>query len=238
VKEQSTFLQKCLAWSVHIFTSLGIVAAFLALIATNNHDWRTAMFWLIVALVVDGVDGTIARYFEVKKNLPFIDGQNIDYVVDFVNYAFVPAYMFYEAGFVSDFWNLPLTCLILLVSALYYGRKKMVTDDNYFIGFPVLWNLTLFYFLFVTDYESIHYIWITILLAVLHFIPIKMAYPSRNNKMRIPSILMFSLFVVVMSFSVFCYPSKILWAQIGAYAVLIYFSLLALYDTYRTIKIS
>tara|TARA_Y100000385_G_scaffold62401_1_gene61254 strand:+ start:128 stop:802 length:675 start_codon:yes stop_codon:yes gene_type:complete len=222
-----------MAWLVHVFTASGIVVGFLALLATKNHDWKMAMFWLVLALVIDGVDGFFARLFNVEENLPFIQGKNIDYVVDFVNYAFIPAYMFYELALVPDPWLLTLSLVIVLVSALYYGRAEMVTADKYFIGFPVLWNMVLFYYIFITDYNSIHYIWITALIAALHFIPIKMAYPSQNHRLKIPSLFAFCAFVFTILGALYYYPQKPLGIVISAYSVLIYFSGLALYDTLK-----
>ena len=222
-----------LAWLVHLLTASGIAVGFLALLATKDHDWKMAMFWLVVALVIDGVDGFFARLFKVEQRLPFIKGVNIDYVVDFVNYAFVPAYMFYELALVPDAWILPLSILILLISALYYGRSEMVTEDKYFIGFPVLWNMVLFYYIFITDYHYIHYIWITILVAALHFVPIKMAYPSQNHRLKIPTLIAFSVFVCTILLALYYYPDKPFGLQISAYSVLAYFSVLSLYDTFK-----
>ena len=222
-----------LAWIVHLFTASGIVMAFLALLATKSHDWKMAMLWLVLALIIDGVDGFFARLFRVEENLPFINGKNIDYVVDFVNYAFIPAYMFYELALVPEPWLLPLSILILLVSSLYYGRSEMVTDDKYFIGFPVLWNMVMFYYIFITDYKSIHYIWITILIAGLHFIPIKMAYPSQNDRLKVPTLIIFCVFIMTIAAALWYYPEKPISTQVSAYAVLFYFSSLSLYDTLR-----
>ena len=227
-----SIFQKALAWSVHLLTSLGIVAGFMALLSTQSHDWRRAMIWLVVALIIDGVDGFFARLFRVKETLPFINGQNIDYVVDFVNYAFIPAFMFYEAALVPHEWNLPLSIGILLVSSLYYGRNEMVTADNYFIGFPVLWNMVMFYYIFISDFASFHYIWITILICTLHFIPIKMAYPSQNHRMRLPTFFVFLLFLVTMVLAIYYYPVKLVWIAVLAYGVLAYFSMLMIYDTF------
>ncbi|MEE9372401.1 MAG: CDP-alcohol phosphatidyltransferase family protein [Saprospiraceae bacterium] len=236
LKKKNIFISLFLAWLVHIFTASGIVTGFLALIATKNHDWKMAMFWLVIALIIDGIDGFFARLIKAEENLPFMKGKNIDHVVDFVNYAFIPAFMFYEMSFVDDTWNLPLTFLILLVSALYYGRANMVTHDNYFIGFPVLWNMVLFYYIFITKYESYHYIWITLLISILHFVPIKMAYPSQNSKNIIPTMIIFCIFVFTICAAIYYYPIKPFALQISAYVVLGYFSILCVHDTWISQK--
>lgn len=225
-------MNKASAWGVHIFTSLGILACFMALRATVGHEWPTAMTWLLVALMIDGVDGTIARRVNVKEVLPGMNGMYIDYVIDFTSYAVVPAFMFYESALVPQSWNLLLTCLILMVSALYYGRVKMVTDDQYFIGFPVLWNMVVFYYIFIANFSGITYALITIFICILHFVPIKMAYPSRNHRLFIPTLLVFIFFVAVMILAIISYPVVDLWIQVAAYLVLAYFILLTIYDTW------
>ncbi|MDH3494480.1 MAG: CDP-alcohol phosphatidyltransferase family protein, partial [Acidobacteriota bacterium] len=80
------------AWGVHVFTASGILAGFMAVVAITNRDWRTAMAWLLAALLIDGIDGTLARRFKVKEVLPTVNGKLIDTVVDFTNYAVVPSY--------------------------------------------------------------------------------------------------------------------------------------------------
>lgn len=204
----------------------------MALLAVEKHDWRTAMLWLIVALVIDGIDGTFARLFKAKEILPFMDGKTMDYVIDFATYAIIPAYMFYEAQLVPEAWLLPLTFLILLVSVLYYGKTGMVSNDNYFMGFPVLWNMVLFYYLFVGDFAASTYIVLTIIFAILHFVPVKFAYPSQNDYLKIPTIINTVIFIATLVLLVFYYPIKPGWLIVLAYATVVYYALLAIYDTW------
>jgi phosphatidylcholine synthase len=232
LKSSYSLLQKVLAWSVHIFTSSGLVAGFMAMIAIQAHDWRTAMFWLIIALIIDGIDGSFARIFRVKEVLPFMDGKTIDYVIDFANYAIIPAYMFYESELVPEVWRLPLTALILLVSALYYGKEGMVSDDNYFMGFPVLWNMVMYYYLFVTDYSSTAYIILTLIFAILHFVPVKFVYPSQNDRFKIPTIINTVLFIGTLAALVFYYPQRPVLLEVSAYGTALYYALMAVYNTW------
>ena len=90
----------------------------MAILAINEKDWRTAMFWLLACIIIDGIDGSFARICKVKEVLPFMDGKIMDYVIDFATYALIPAYFFYEANLVDAALLLPLTFLILLVSVL------------------------------------------------------------------------------------------------------------------------
>ena len=65
---------KIAAWSVHIFTVSGIFLGFLALLSSINNDFTQAVFFLALALFVDGVDGTLARRVDVQNVTPSVDG--------------------------------------------------------------------------------------------------------------------------------------------------------------------
>jgi len=227
-----TLIEKSLAWSVHIFTASGLLAGFMAILAINEHDWRSTMFWLLACLIIDGIDGTFARLFRVKEVLPYMNGQTIDYVIDFATYAIIPAYFFYEAELVEQDWRLPLTFLILLVSALYYGKEGMVSDDNYFVGFPVLWNMVVFYLVFVLSCSPLLNGLLVVLFAILHFVPIKFAYPSQASRLKGLTIAASLIFLIALPLSVYYYPEKPLWLTGAMVLNLVYFGGIATWDTF------
>ena len=227
-----TFIQKTLAWSVHIFTASGLLTGFMAILAINEKDWRSAMFWLLAALVIDGIDGTFARMFRVKEVLPFMDGKTIDYVIDFATYAIIPAYFFYEAELVTQDWRLPLTFLILMVSALYYGKEGMVSADNYFVGFPVLWNMVVFYLVFVLSCSPLMNALLVVFFAILHFVPIKFAYPSQASRLKGVTIAATLVFLIALPLLVYYYPERPMWLKIVMILNLCYFGGIATWDTF------
>ncbi len=53
------------AFLVHVLTASGAALAFLALGAAVNGRWSAMFMWLGLALIVDAVDGPLARYFRV-----------------------------------------------------------------------------------------------------------------------------------------------------------------------------
>lgn len=191
------------------------------------------MVWLLVALVIDGVDGTLARKFKVKEVLPNFDGKTLDYIIDFFNYAIVPAYFFYQANLVETSWNLPLSFLILIVSAIYYGKEGMVSDDYYFIGFPVMWNIVVFYLVFVFSLNEIGNAAIIIFFSILHFVPLKFAYPSRATRLKLTTITVTAIFLIVTPLVVWFYPNVPVWLKWLANACLVYYGILAVVDTFR-----
>jgi len=232
-KNQYSIFQKTLAWSVHIFTASGLIAGFMALLAMHEHDVRTAMFWLILAFIIDGIDGTFARLFKVKEVLPQMDGKTIDYVVDFANFAIIPAYIFYQSDLVFPEWRLPLTSLILLISALYYGKTGMVSEDNYFIGFPVLWNMIVYFLIFVFDLSYGFNAFIIVLFAIAHFVPLKYIYPSQAKRWQLASSIISGLFFILMCVVVYYYPVRNIYLTSLSIIGLSYFVILTFLESFN-----
>lgn len=167
-----------LAWLVHGFTAMGAVLAFLALMAILEEDWALALGWLLGALAVDGVDGSLARRAHVKARAPRIDGETLDLVVDYLNYVFVPAVLIWRAELVPA-PAAPWLCGLILISALYnFTRRDLKTEDNYFRGFPALWNVVAFY-LFLARPGADAGAAAVCLFAALTFAPVHFVHPFR-----------------------------------------------------------
>src|ERR1700710_3331331 len=147
-KQDSTSISpasRAAAFSVHIFTALGAGIALMALLEAVREHWAAMFGWLGVALVIDALDGPIARRLDVIRVQPNWSGDVLDLVVDFVTYVFVPAYAITASGLL-----LPLTAPLLGVGiavsgALYFSDRRMKAADNHFRGFPGLWNVAAFY---------------------------------------------------------------------------------------------
>jgi phosphatidylcholine synthase len=166
------------AWLVHAFTASGVVIAFLALAAISQSEWRLALLWLLVALAIDGVDGTLARWARVKEIVPRIDGEAFDLIVDYLNYVFVPAVFICAARLVPPSLTLPLAAAILLSSVYVFVRRDMKTEDNYFRGFPALWNVVALYLFAARPGPAAGAIAV-IAFAILSFAPIRFVHPFR-----------------------------------------------------------
>jgi len=174
--------QKLSAWSVHIFTSLGLLSAFMALVAIDIEDWRACFLWLLLCFIIDALDGSLARRYRVNEVLPHMDGKSIDYVIDFAAYAIIPTFFFYKAEMASEVWMIPSIAVMLLSSALYYGKKQMVADEQYFVGFPVLWNFVVYFQFFICHNVQWLNVAAVFFFGILHFVPIRFAYPSRSRQ--------------------------------------------------------
>ena len=131
------------AWAVHGFTALGIVASMLALrdVLTGHPDY--AILWLLLTLLIDGVDGPIARALRVSERVPRIDGYTLDLIIDYVACVIVPACFMYEFHVVPQQQLRHRSCCACMVftSAIWFARRDMMTDDFFFRGFPAAWNM-------------------------------------------------------------------------------------------------
>lgn len=224
--------QRAQAWAVHLFTASGIITVFMALVEGTRYNFVSAMWWLLAAQVIDGVDGTFARRFNVQEVLPEVSGKSIDFVIDFAGYAIIPAFLIFQSGIIEAPYGLWCAFLILVTAAVYYGKEGMISADYYFVGFPVLWNMAAFYLLFVFEWEGAVNIGVIIMLALLQFVPIKFAYPSRTERWRTGNLLVTSILILSMVGLLWFQPQQTSLFWWGCVLPLVYFGIFALLATF------
>ena len=166
------------AWLVHVFTASGAVLALLALLAVEQQRWSLALAWLALSGIIDGVDGSLARWARVKERVPRIDGDALDLVIDYLTFVFVPALFIWRAELVPPGLAPWLTAAILVSSLYVFARTDMKTDDGYFRGFPALWSVVAFY-LFVLQPGAAIGAAVVLLLIGMTFAPIHFVHPFR-----------------------------------------------------------
>src|SRR5580704_4368767 len=171
------------AFSVHIFTAMGAGVALLALLEAVREHWAAMFGWLGVALMIDALDGPIARRLDVAKVQPNWSGEVLDLVVDFVTYVFVPAYAITASGLLLPVAAPLLGAGIVVTGALYFADRRMKTPDNHFRGFPALWNAAAFYLFLLHLPPAIGSLGVAILI-VLTFMPFNVVHPVRVVRMR------------------------------------------------------
>jgi len=176
-------LMRAAAFSVHVFTALGAGVALLAMMEAVREHWTAMFWWLGVALVIDGVDGPLARRLDVVRLQPNWSGEVLDLVVDFVTYVFVPAYAITASGML---WPLAAPVLgvgIAVTGALYFADLRMKSDDNHFRGFPGLWNMAAFYLFLLHWPPGASSLAVAVLIA-LTFMPFHVVHPVRVARLR------------------------------------------------------
>jgi len=188
------------ALSVHLLTATGAVLSMLAMLAAVEGKWSLMFLWLVVALVVDGIDGPLARRYDVKIHSPNYDGVLMDLIIDYLTYVFIPAYALFKSGLLSGWTGWFAIIVIVYGSVIYFADTRMKTKDNSFSGFPGCWNMVVLV-LFATDPHWAVILLIIVALTVAMFLPIKFIHPVRTERWRAISL-----------------PIAVLWCVFGARA--------------------
>lgn len=193
--------QRLLAWSVHLITASGAVFGLFALHAISAGNWLPA-FWLMgAAVVVDGIDGTLARRFGTKQLAAKVDGAMLDNIVDFLNYVIVPAFFLLESDLLPPLFRMPVAGLIALCSAYQFCQIDAKTEDHFFKGFPSYWNIVVFY-LFLWQLQPLYNALILLALCVMVFVPIKYIYPSRMEYLTEKQVLRMGMLLLTLLWGV------------------------------------
>jgi phosphatidylcholine synthase len=171
------------ALMVHVFTASGAVFAMLAMLAAVDEKWSLMFLWLVVAFFVDGIDGPLARKFQVKKYAAEFDGVLLDLIIDYLTYVFIPAFALFKSGLFPGWTGWLVIIIITFASALYFADTRMKTKDNSFSGFPGCWNMVaIVVFALTPNFWVI--LTLVVVLAVGMFVPFKFVHPVRTERWR------------------------------------------------------
>ncbi len=171
------------AYLVHLFTATGAVFAMLAMLAAVEADWSLMFVWLVVAFVVDGIDGPLARRYHVRSHAPKIDGVLLDLIIDYLTYVFIPAYALFKSDLLPG-WTGWIACiLVTFASVVYFADTRMKTKDNSFAGFPACWNMVAVV-IFALQPPFWASLALVVVLAVTMFTPLKFIHPVRTVRWR------------------------------------------------------
>ncbi len=176
--QQYTRFNLVLAWLIHLFTASGAVWGVLAIRAISHQQLLPAFWYMALAVFIDAIDGTFARWVNSKQAVPHIDGALLDNIVDYLNYTIVPAYFVLETTLIASPLRTPVAAMILLTSAYQFTQADAKTADHFFKGFPSYWNLVICY-MFLWGLRPTTNFAILLFLGVMVFVPIKYIYPSR-----------------------------------------------------------
>ena len=218
---------RALAFSVHLLTACGAGVALLALLAAVRGEWVAMFLWLGVQFVLDGVDGPLARALKVAERQPRWSGDVLDLVVDFTAYVFIPAYAIAAAGLMPVAWGVAGGFAIAVSGALYFADRDMKTEENYFRGFPAVWNLIAFYLLLLRPEPWVSAA-VVAMFVVLTFVPIRFVHPVRVRSMRSVTLTLLALWAVLAGIALYERLQPDVWVKAGLCAIAGYFLLLGL----------
>lgn len=220
------------AWCVHLLTASGAVVGLLALLAIDEARWMDAFAWMGLTVLIDGVDGLIARAVGVRRVVPMIDGALLDNIVDYFTYVLVPAYFVCKSGLLYDEWRIPAAAAMILSSAYQFCQVDAKTAEHDFTGWPSYWNIALFY-LVVLDPDPTLNLIVILGCAVLVFVPVRYLYPSRTERFRIANLLLVFAWAAALVIMWMQYPAVHIAITVLSLSYVVYYHVVSLYATFR-----
>jgi phosphatidylcholine synthase len=220
-------------WLLHLFTATGTLCGLFSVLAISDGSPRASLLWMTAALVIDAVDGPIARNIDVANRMPLIDGNALDLVIDYVTCVLAPALFIYQFGFLPKPQALALTSLICLTSLFSFARSDLMTDDNYFRGFPAMWNLVAAMMFVLQSRQNVNVI-ATLVLVGLTIAPIKVPHPVRAREFRKITIPVLIVWLGLLTVGTIISPTQHFWIRVPLIVGTGYFAWLSARRSFRS----
>ncbi|MSQ60197.1 MAG: CDP-diacylglycerol--serine O-phosphatidyltransferase [Betaproteobacteria bacterium] len=123
-------------WLPNAITTAALFAGFYAIVQAMNNKYELAAMGILVAMVLDGLDGRVARWTHTQS--PF--GAELDSLSDMVSFGAAPALVLYEyalkgmgkLGWVAAF----VYCACAALRLARFNTNIDVVDKRYFQGLP------------------------------------------------------------------------------------------------------
>lgn len=225
------WVRKMLANGVHLFTATGAAWGFLTLLAIWEDNYRLAIMYIIVAMFVDGFDGILARWFDVKKYASWIDGGLMDNIIDYLNYVVVASLLLIKVpNLMPQGFEIVAAISILLTSGFQFSQTEAKTDNEsyFFRGFPSVWNFLVLYMMLLKLNPWINFVALMIC-NILVFVPIRFLYPTRNNRFRRFTMIFTYLYGALGVWGLLQYPDVPGWVAPASFLYVAYYAAMSFF---------
>ena len=185
------------AWAVHAFTASGVIVGYIGLNSVIEGHARAAILWLIAALLLDGVDGPIARKLDVRNRIPTLNGNSLDLIIDYFTCTIVPVAFLYRFSILPDKTVGFVGFTMLFVGALWMARTDQETHDGWFNGFPAEFNMII-PSLYLINADPWLNLFICLVFSVLTLSRVQFAHPVSVRENRAISITFMTLWLASM----------------------------------------
>lgn len=210
-----TLAERARAYSVHLLTASGIVFVFLAAseLTLLQPNVSLIFFWLTVAVIVDAIDGPLARRWRVGQLATRLDGRTLDDIIDYLSFTFIPLMLVWKMEWAGPY-SAPLVIMAMMASLLGFANIYAKQDAaGFFSGFPSYWNLAAWYAgLWFWSYGEGPVIVLMIVLIALTLLPVRFIYPNRARQpWRLPVLVGACLWLLLLLASLPFYPDLPEW---------------------------
>jgi phosphatidylcholine synthase len=219
---ESPRAKRAAGFSVHLFTASGSAVALLALYAAIDRNFAACFAWLGLALVIDGVDGTLARVANVAETASAIDGAVLDLVIDFLTYVLVPMVALWRSDLMPVTLSFWISVIVVFASGLYFADTRMKTKDYWFRGFPAIFNVLGIYLFVLRPPALVSAALIAVATAGM-FAPIVFVHPMRVKQLRTTNIVASLAFFGLSAAAILQNFDAALWVKAGFILVAAYF---------------
>ena len=113
----------------NLLSLLNLTFGFLSILCAISGDYRKAALLIVGAVVVDALDGFIARKLGADTRF----GLELDSLCDFLSFCVSPSVLFYTF-YGGNYWF--LFVLLPICGALRLARFNVTSQKDYFIGLP------------------------------------------------------------------------------------------------------
>ena len=232
------WVRKMLANGVHLFTATGAVWGFLTLIAIWEGNFKLAILYIIVAMFVDGFDGILARWLDVKTYGAWIDGGLMDNIIDYLNYVVVASLLLIRVpDLMPQGLEMVAAISILLTSAFQFSQVEAKTDENsyFFKGFPSVWNFLVVYMMLLGLNPWVNFAALVIC-NILIFVPVKYLYPTRNNRLKRVTLVLTYLYGALGVWGLLQYPDVPDWVAPASFVYVVYYAAMSFFPRLGSAK--
>jgi phosphatidylcholine synthase len=225
------WVRKMLANGVHLFTATGAVWGFLTLLAIWDGNIKLAIIYAIIAMFVDGFDGILARWLNVKKYAAWIDGSLLDNIIDYLNYVVVASLLLIRVpNLMPQGLEKVAAISILLTSGFQFSQTEAKTDNQsfFFKGFPSIWNFLVFYMMLLNLNPWINFAALVVC-NILVFVPIRFLYPTRNTRLRMFTLSFTYLYGALGVWGLLQYPDVPEWVAPVSFLYVAYYAAMSFF---------
>ena len=224
-------IRAMLAYGVHLFTATGAVWGFLTLLAIWEQNIKLAIIYTIIAMFVDGFDGMLARWVDVKTYAKGFDGAMLDNIIDYITYVVVASLLLIRVpNILPAGFEMAGALSILLTSGYWFAQVDAKTDDHFFKGFPCYWNFLVLYMMVLKLNPWIN-LAVLVICNILIFVPVKYVYPSRTVRLRRLTLVLTYIYGAVGVWALLQYPDVPVWAIWASFVYIAYYLVLSLLHT-------
>ena len=202
----------------------------LAMQAVFEKEAKLAMFALLATQVIDGIDGPMARSVDAEHVVPKIDGYVLDLVIDYVTCVLVPAAFLHQFHLLPKSISLALTMVVVFLSAIWFARTDMMTEDHWFNGFPATWNLVAPTMLLLNSSQWVNAA-IVVVLCVLMLTNAQFPHPVRTLDLRIVTLPVTLAWLAGLTWATVKWPTLSQFGRALLIPAVVYFTGLSIWKT-------